>query len=167
MKINSLIYRLAILALIATFSYGATAQKKAERMEQVTKLLESKVFVFNPQSATPSSGGMIQLTSEFYLKINNDTLQSYLPYYGVAYQSRFGNTDSPLDFDSTDFEYNTTVLKNGNYDINIKLNDPSDPSQLILSVSSSGYANLRVISVNRQPISFYGEVNAPRVRRKR
>lgn len=167
MKINSLTNRLAILTLFVALSYGAVAQKKVEKMDQVTKLLESKVFVFNPQSATPSSGGMIQLTSEFYLKINNDTLQSYLPYYGVAYQSRFGNTKSPLDFSSTDFEYSSKVLKNGSYDINIRLINPGDPSQLILSVSSSGYANLRVISMNRQPISFYGEVSEPRVRRNK
>ena len=167
MIINSLISKLATLTLVFTLSYGATAQKKAQKMEQVKNLLESRVFVFSPQSATPSSGGVIQLTSEFYLKINKDTLESYLPYYGVAYQSRFGNTTSPLDFRSTDFEYTSSVLKNGTTDINIRLNNPNDPNQLVLSVSSSGYANLRVISMNRQAISFYGEIIEPRTLKKK
>lgn len=167
MKIRDIINRFAILALFITLSCGTTAQKKVQKNDQVRQLLESKVFVFIPQSATPSSGGMIQLTSDYYLKISNDTLKSYLPYFGVAYQARFGSTNSPLDFSSTDFEYSLKVLKNGTYDINIRLNNPNDPNQLILSVSTSGYANLRVISMNRQPISFYGEVAKPRAPRKK
>lgn len=167
MKIRDIIYQFAILTLFITLGCGTTAQQKAQNKVQVRQLLESKIFVFTPQSANPSSGGVIQLTSEYYLKINKDTLKSYLPYYGVAYQARFGNTNSPLEFNSTDFEYSSKIMKGGTYNIDIRLNNPNDPNQLILSVSSSGYANLRVISMNRQAISFYGEVSKPRAPKKK
>ena len=109
---------------------------------------------------------MIQLTSEFFLKISQDTLESNLPYYGVANQARFGETDSPLEFTSYDFDYEMKTMKNGSYDITIRINDPSDPDQLNFSISTSGYATLRVTSNMRQPISFYGDIDAPRPPRK-
>jgi len=167
MKIRDSINGLAVMALFVTLSCGTIAPNKVQKKEQVRKLLESKVFVFKPQSATPTSGSMIQLTSEYFLKVNKDTLNSYLPYFGVAYQAKFGNTNSPLEFNSTDFEYSSKVMKNGIYTIDIRLNNPNDPNQLILSVSPSGFADLRVISMNRQAISFYGELSEPRVPKKK
>lgn len=167
MKFNRSGKGFILLSLLTLLSLNALGQKnKLEKQEQIKKLIESRVFVFSPQSASPTSGATIQLTTEFFLKFNQDTLDSYLPYYGVDNQPRFRIEDTPLQFTSTDFEYELKTGKNGGYDIIIKLNDPSDPNQINLSVSASGYANVRVISHNRQPISFYGDIDAPRVPRK-
>lgn len=167
MKVNRLGKGFILLSLLALISLSAFGQKnKLEKQEQIKKLLESKVFVFSPQSATPSSGGMIQLTSEFFLKISQDTLESNLPYYGANNQPSFGIADRPLEFTSYDFDYEIKTMKNGSYDIIIRINDPSDPDQLNFSISTSGYATLRVTSNMRQPISFYGDIDAPRPPRK-
>jgi hypothetical protein len=167
MKINRLGKRIFLLSLLALTGLSALGQKnKLEKQEQIKKLLESRVFVFNPQSATPSSGGMIQLTSEFFVKIRQDTLESNLPYYGVNNQPGFGIAERPLEFTSYDFDYEMKTMKNGSYDITIRLNDPSDPDLLNFSISTSGYATLRVTSNMRQPISFYGDIDAPRPPRK-
>lgn len=167
MKFNKSGKGFILLSLLTLLSLNALGQKnKLEKQEQVKKLIESRVFVFSPQSASPTSGATIQLTTEFFLKFNQDTLDSYLPYYGVDNQPRFRIEDTPLQFTSTDFDYELKTGKNGGYDIIIKLNDPNDPDQINLSVSPSGYANVRVISHNRQPISFYGDIDAPRVPRK-
>jgi len=165
------IYRIGkgfiLFSILTLVSLNALGQKnKLEKQEQIKKLIESRVFVFSPQSASPASGATIQLTTEFFLKFKQDTLDSYLPYFGVENQPRFGINDSPLEFISTDFEYELKTSKNGAYDIIIKLNDPTDPDQINLSVSASGYANVRVISHSRQPISFYGDIDAPKVPRK-
>jgi len=167
MKVNRLGKGFILMSLMALISLSALGQKnKAEKQEEIKKLLDSKVFIFSPQSASPNTGAMIQLTSEFYFKIKQDTLESYLPYYGVAFQARFGDSERPLEFTSTDFDYTINTTKNGSYDITIKLNDPSDPDQINLSVSTLGYTTVRVISMNRQPISFYGDISAPRPPRK-
>lgn len=167
MKVNRLGRRFILLGIFAMLSLSALGQKnKLEKQEQIKKLLDSKVFVYSPQSATPSSGGMIQLTSEFFLKISQDTLESKLPYFGVSNQPSFGLDDRVLEFTSYDFDYEMKTMKNGSYDIVIRLNDPSDPDQLHFSISTSGYATLRVTSNVRQPISFYGDIDAPRPPRK-
>ncbi|MFA6945029.1 MAG: DUF4251 domain-containing protein [Pedobacter sp.] len=166
MKVNRLGKGFILHFMFAMMALPVLAQNKAQKLEQFRQLMESKVFVFVAQSATPASGSMIQLDSNYYLKINKDSLESYLPYYGVAYQARFGSTDSPMQFESTDFDYTSTVTKNGNYDITIRMIDPKDPNQLNLSVSTSGYASLRVISMQRQAITFYGEVVPPKAPKK-
>jgi len=167
MKVNRLEKVITFSGLMLLISISALGQKnKLEKQEQIKNLLESRVFVFSPQSATPSSGGMIQLTSEFFLKISKDTLESNLPYYGANKLPVFGIADKPLEFTSYDFDYEIKTMKNGSYDITIRLNDPSDPDLLNFSVSISGYATLRVSSNMRQPISFYGDIEAPRPPRK-
>ena len=166
MKVNRLEKGFALLFMFSMLTLPVLAQNKAQKIEQLKQLIESKVYVFIAQSATPVSGSMIQLDSNYYLKINKDSLESRLPYYGVAYQARFGSTDSPLEFESTDFDYTSTVSKKGGYDITIRMIDPRDPNQLNLSVSTSGYASLRVISMQRQAITFYGEVVPPKPPKK-
>lgn len=167
MKFNKSGKGFILLSLLTLLSLNVLGQKnKLDKQEQIKKLIESRIFVFSPQSASPASGASIQLTTEFFLKFNQDTLDSYLPYFGVENQPRFGSNDGPLRFTSTDFEYELKTSKNGGYDIIIKLNDPTDPDQINLSVSASGYANVRVISHSRQPISFYGDIDATRAPRK-
>ncbi|WP_414648326.1 DUF4251 domain-containing protein, partial [Dinghuibacter sp.] len=48
--------------------------------------------------------------------------------------------------------------KKGGWEITIKPKDNRDVNQINLSVSSAGYASLRVTSVNRQAISYSGEI---------
>lgn len=153
--------KLLLVVSFAIISIHADAQNKAQKNEQIKKLLESKIFVFTAQSATPMSGSMIQLNSEYFLRVNKDSLESHLPYYGVAYQARFGSTESPLHFTSTDFSLTMKESKRGLIEITIRPKKPDDPDQISLSVTSGGYATLRVISMNRQPISFYGTIAAP------
>ncbi len=158
--------QLLLVFLLALFSNQAIAQNKAQKIEQIKKLLESKIFVFTAQSATPMSGSMIQLSSEYFFRVNKDSLESHLPYYGIAYQARFGSTESPLRFTSTDFSFTMKESKRGLFEISIRPEKPDDPDQISISVSSGGYATLRVISMNRQPISFYGTIAAPKPPRR-
>lgn len=152
-------FRISLLLLFLMLSVSIQAQTRQEkRISEVKRLIESKDYVFLAESATPLSGSVIRLTSIYFLKINKDSLDSHLPYFGVAFRAPMGTTESPLSFISTDFEYSMKASKKGNFQIKIKINKPKDPDLMMLSVSSSGYATLTVNSMNRQSISFYGEL---------
>jgi hypothetical protein len=154
--------RFIVLMVLTFFTLTVEAQTRDQKNKtEVKRLIDSRNYVFNPQSVTPLSGSTIQLTSEYFLKINKDSLDSHLPYFGVAFNARFGSTDSPLTFSSTDFNYAIKESKKGGFEIAIHINKPDDPDLILLSVSSGGYATLRVNSMNRQSISFYGEIEAP------
>lgn len=147
------------IALLVCISTVSLAQSKSQKNARMKSLVDSRSFVFKPESATPMSGGNIRLTSSYYeVRFLDDSLSSFLPYFGTAYRAQYGSTDSPLTFTSSDFSYETKTSSKGGQTVIVKLNKPSDPATLTLSISPSGYGTLQVNSVNRQPISFYGTV---------
>lgn len=155
------VIKFPVLIILLGFSIlagTAGAQTKEQKKAQLKQLIESRSYVFNAQSATPLSGRLIQLTSEYFLRVNRDSLESHLPYFGVAFHAPIGSSTSPLIFTSSDFTYNMEESKKGRFEITIRLNKPDDPNILRLSVSSGGYATLGVTSRNRQSISFYGNI---------
>ena len=155
MKMTHIFSRLVVPVLLM-LNTTVSAQSADQKAAEVKQLIESKKYVFVIQSASPVSGGTIQLNTYYNLYINKDSLVSYLPYFGRAYRAEIGSTRSPLDFISTDFTYTAKRLKKGGYEINIELKDQNDAKHINLSISSSGYGTLRINSLNRQPISFYG-----------
>ena len=151
--------RISFLMLFVILSQSVQAQTRQENKKvEVKRLIESKEYVFLAESATPLSGSVIRLTSIYFLKINKDSLDSHLPYFGVAFRAPMGTTESPLSFTSTDFDYSMKESKKAGFQIKIRINNPSDPDLLMLSITSSGFATLTVNSMHRQPISFYGEL---------
>jgi hypothetical protein len=52
------------------------------------------------------------------------------------------------------------ATKKGGWEIVLKPKDVRDVREYFLSVSEKGYANLRVTSNNRQPISYSGVITA-------
>lgn len=132
-------------------------QKKIDEYNQLKNRIESKKFYFHAQSATTQKGKTIQLTSEYFLKLNNDSLQADLPYYGRAYSAPYSSSDQALGFKTTEFKYSADSTKKGGWNILIEPKNVS-VSKINLSVTSSGYCTMHVISNSRSPISFYGTI---------
>lgn len=143
------------LLLLSLIAFGFTTSNAQETSEATLKnLLNAKTFVFKAQSAWPLQGTTIQLTPGFDMKVLGDSINTYLPYFGRAYQASYTNNGG-ISFTSTKFEYKLKEKKNG-WELVIKPSDVRDINQLIYSVSTNGYASLQVTSNNRQAISFYG-----------
>ncbi len=124
------------------------------------QLINSKNYMFVAQYAQPVGGRQIPLTSEYALQIKNDSLISYLPFFGQAYVAPLNPEDAGITFTSVNFNYTVSSTKKGSYNIVIKPKEESKANQMILNVTSSGYANLQVLSANRQAINFRGIVRA-------
>ena len=136
----------------------AALQAQDEKEAAVKNMIESKEYVFKAQTALPTTGRTRQLNSEFDLKVSDDTLVSYLPYFGRAFSAPMNSSQGPLNFTSTDFDYKVSNRKKGGWDILIKPKDVNDPRQMALSVYDNGNASLTVTSNNRQPIAFNGYI---------
>jgi hypothetical protein len=150
--------RILFLCLSAIpFAGSIFAQNKDST---ITKLIEARQYVFHAQTALPSAGPSRQLTSEYDLKVLNDSLVSYLPYFGRAYSASYGSTNSGLQFTSTQFDYKVSKRKKGGWQISIKPKDVQDLREFMLTISENGYGNLQALSNNRQPISFTGYISA-------
>jgi hypothetical protein len=156
-------FLLCLLCVGTSQAQTAKADKKAQKAADLKRIIDGKNFIFKANMAMPQGGANIQLTSSYDLKLANDTLVAFLPYYGVAYSAPYNPTEGGIKFTSTKFDYAVTQKKNGNFEISIKPLDlqpraPSDVQKIFLTISAGGWANLQIINFNRQSISFSGTV---------
>jgi len=135
---------------------NSKAEKDKAQAETIQKLIDSHRFMFVAQSALPMSEGVRLLTSEYDVKVKNDTLESYLPYYGKAYTGIIGSSDNGLQFKTTQFAYDIKPDKKDGWIISLKPKSMNSLQNMVLSVSSLGYANLQANFRDRQGISFNG-----------
>ena len=155
-----------ISVLLLLFLGGCrTKELTAQQLEKMNLLkgaIEKPDFVFEPNSAQPMSGRLISLSGTYSLKVVKDTVEAYLPYYGRAYVAPINPSEGGIKFVSTDFTYESSIRKKGNYKIKITPKDVSMPDYqglvLLLDVSTSGYGSLQVLLNNKQPISFSGTI---------
>lgn len=158
------------IILICLFSFvtsnaqtATKAEKKAQQSADLKRIIEGKNYIFKANLAYPQSGSQVTLTSSYDLKLANDSLVAYLPYFGQAYVAPLNPTEGGIKFTTTKFEYKNTQKKNGNFEIyfkpeNLDPRSPSDVAKMYLTVSNGGFASLQVICLNRQSISFSGRL---------
>jgi hypothetical protein len=148
------------IAILSTafFVAAGTTGARAQKAVPVADLINTQDYRFVAQSALPMGRPTRQLTGDYDLVVTKDTVIADLPYFGRAYSAPIGSDAGGIIFTSTKFDYAVTPTKKGGWDIAIKPKDARDVTQLYLHVSSKGYADLRVTSINRQSISFNGEV---------
>jgi len=165
MKARKIIAAFIMLSVFATGFAQETSkkalreQKKTEKQQQIEALINSNEFVFEATQALPQGGQMINLIGSSYtLKFHNDTIESYLPFYGRAYSVDYGG-DGGIKFKGKPDEYKVTTPKNGRgYDINATIKGPKDYYKIHLSVSADGGATLVVDSNQRSSISYRGDI---------
>jgi hypothetical protein len=143
------------------------SEKKAAKVAEIKKMIENGNYVFEANYAIPQTGESRQLTYPYDLRVTKDSVIAYLPYFGRAFlaPSPTDTEDGGIKFTSTNFKYVNEQHKKGGWDILIKPKDTNiadwrDVQQLRLNISSEGYASLQVISSNRDPISFEGNIVA-------
>jgi hypothetical protein len=131
-----------------------------QKKSSISSIIQSRNYGFSAISATTQRGKTIQLSYGYHLKVMNDSLSVYLPYYGRAdnagYQS---SNDMGVEFNSNDFTYTADSTKKQGWEITIKPNGVKVMA-IYMSISSNGYTTVRVNSKNRDPISYYGTITA-------
>ena len=148
---------LALLVGIPTLSAQSKKEKKEQKKEAVKKLIESENYKIDVNTAMPMRGRSIPLTSSNSLEIRNDSVISYLPYYGRAYSIPYGGGDG-LNFKAVLKEYSMEMDKKGNAVIEFIARNPEDRYEYRVKVFPNGSASIDVNMQNRQSISFQGEL---------
>jgi hypothetical protein len=147
-----------LLLTVMCSSLQNTGSQQESDGDAVAELLKTRRYQFTPTTAQTQLGRSIPVTG-YRFQVRQDTLICYLPYYGVAHTPQIARGQGPLDFTSAELRYSSEAGKKGNTEIRIEPQSKFiDAQQFDLSVSSTGYATLRVRFNDRQPISFYGQV---------
>jgi Domain of unknown function (DUF4251) len=157
-KYSKLLLPLLMLICLQGFSQSDAEQKTQDEFNRLKSQMDARKFRFHAQSATSMKGMTRQLTSEYFLKLNKDSLSVDLPYYGRSFTTNYPPTDLTTEFKTTQFSYKSDTLKKGGWEITIVSKNQANASKISLSVTTSGYCTVRVSSNSREPISYYGTI---------
>src|SRR5450631_1963198 len=153
-KVGRLLMPLMACICLHTSAQSGDDQKKTD----LSSIVQSRDYSFIAQSATTNKGRTIQLGYGYDLKVMNDSLYVYLPYYGRAYTIAYAtNSDNGIQFSSHDFIYSADSTKKQGWEINIKPKGVK-VTAIYLSINSNGYCTVRINSNDRDPISYYGTI---------
>jgi hypothetical protein len=158
--ISSLIPLLIAGIFISFFLIGCSASKKFEKLtsNDIKSMIDSSRFVFEADRVNPLRGRTRYLTSTYDVTVKKDSVESFLPYFGRAYQAPMDPSKGGIQFTSTDFSYNTEAKGDNGWDVVIKPEDYNEVQEMRFSIFNNGSASLNVMSTHRDPISFTGHI---------
>lgn len=160
MKANKLF--ILVVLLICGSMTPVMAQTKKEKKQQteqaVREAIDAKKYKIDVNRVMPMKGGSKHLTSDYSLEIRNDSIYSYLPYFGVAYTIPYGGGKG-LNFNAPLSEYTSEYSKKGNARITLKVRNEEDNYIYNITIYPNGTSSIQVTPTNRQSISFSGEMD--------
>ena len=133
-----------------------SAKKEALAMK-VTAALDAREFKIDIDRMIPLSGPSKHVF-DYFVELRNDSLISYLPYIGRAYNIPYGGGDG-LNFAAPIGSYNESFKKNGQRHIVIQLKNKEDSYTYTFDIFDNGRSSIDVQSRQREPISYYGEMD--------
>ena len=158
--ISSLIKFLIPGLLISFFLIQCSASKKFEKLtsDDIKNIIDSSRFVFEADRVNPLRGRTRYLTSSYDVTVKKDSLESFLPYFGRAYQAPMDPSKGGIQFISADFSYNVEAKGDNGWDVVIKPEDYNEVQEMRFSIFGNGSASLNVTSTHKDPITFTGHI---------
>jgi hypothetical protein len=157
MKKNLLISLCFLLTLVSC----ATLQERTERKEQMKKAVAEAVATkqihIDVTSMNTLRYGSRTVTPDFYLELKGDSVRSYLPYFGQAYQAPMMSPSQGLNFETKARSIKVSQPKNSLSRIEVDMRTDEDTYTYVIELYDSGKAYIHVRSQHRDPISFDGD----------
>lgn len=163
MKKTVYVWGVMLLFFLASPSVWAQSkhEKKAQREKEVKEWIDGKHFTIEVDRALPLRGRMVHLTSSYSLELRGDSVLSYLPYFGRAYHVPYGGGNG-MRFEEPITDYAVTYDKKGKTILLFDTKTDEDKYTFFIEIYPNGSTTIQVTPVNRQSISYYGEITGPK-----
>lgn len=149
--------RLAFSMLTAMVLGACATQKVSPALEQaLMQAVDSRQWHIDISSMNTLRYGARSVTPDFFLELHGDTLHSYLPYLGQAYQAPMTSPSQGLNFEAPVLNYRLKHPRRSLAQMELDVRTDEDLFHYIIIVEASGQAQVRVRSLYRDPISFDG-----------
>jgi len=150
----------SIAALLLFFMSSCSGLKTApETIKEITAKVESKDFTVVVNSANPMRMKPVFLTSEYDLRIKNDSAFAYLPYYGVAHVAPFDASEGGIKFATLMTDYKITPnRKSTGWEITFRVKSSFSTYDIRMNIFNNGSTTVSINSYERDMISFDGEI---------
>ncbi|WP_321480005.1 DUF4251 domain-containing protein [uncultured Bacteroides sp.] len=160
MKTNIRIFAL-LLVFSSTEMQLINAQEKQEKKtkheQMVKELIDSRNYKINVGTALPRRGRNVFLTSPYSLGVKNDSVFSWLPYYGRAYSIPYGGGNG-LSFEAPIKTYKLLYDKKEAAKIEITTQTEEDVFKFLITIYPTGCSHITVNMYNRESIDFSGDL---------
>lgn len=138
--------------------FAQSKQGQKEQMERkVTEVLSQDCYKIIVDRAVPMAGRAVNLTSSYMLQIHGDSIWASLPYFGRAYSASYGGGGG-IQFKEIASEKEVSPLKKGGSMIKFRIKTSEDTYTFQVSVFVNGASTIHVSPVNKQSISYYGDL---------
>ena len=165
-------YKLLAFILIAVCSASCVSMQKAEERAHARRVLQLRVV--NAVSKRPIKVDVNymmprrvpaqHLTTNYSITIFNDSVDSYLPYFGVAYQSNLADhMQSPLTFTSKVSNLTIVKSKKNAFRITFSAKKGNELFDYDLLIYDNGKARIQVQGSARESIDFSGNLVLPKL----
>lgn len=146
---------------VILWSNCATSEEKAAQMAElsanVTNALNNRDYKIAIDRMYPMRGSSRHVSFGYSVEVRNDTLISYLPYFGRAYNVPYGGGKG-LNFSAPIGSYQEFMKRNGQRHIEIGVANDEDTYFYTIDVFDNGGSSVDVRARQRERISYSGNV---------
>ena len=150
--------RILLLLLAGLFSISSYAQTdktaNSSWASMKKEITEQQSFEIEITQVIPRRGKTTH-PSNYFLRIQNDSIDSALPYYGRATNIAYGGGEG-LNFKAPLKSYEISKIKDKEMTIKLKADSKDDNYEYIITIYANKKVSFDVIGVNRESISFLG-----------
>ena len=147
-----------ILITLLILTGCSSVRIPTEQINAITHKVQTADFTIRATHVYPLRGGLIYLDPGYTLKIHNDSVFAYLPYFGVAHSAPMG-VDNGIKLNEPANDYQTTTDKKGNgWQIKFNANHNGQTYHFMLNITNGGNASFSVTPNSSDPISYTGDI---------
>ena len=148
---------LAVMVLEGCATAEERAARAAEHAARVKVALKERHYKMSVDHMYPMKGGSKSVSPSYSVEVRNDSLFSYLPFFGRAYQVPYGGGKG-LNFSERIGSYRESLVKNGRRHIEINVRNDEDSYLYVIEVFDNGNSDIEVQAQQRERISYSGEM---------
>ncbi|SFU29734.1 protein of unknown function [Pustulibacterium marinum] len=144
--------------MLSLFIIGCGSSKTITTIsEEDLSLLESKQFMINNEWLLPMGAGQINLIGNpNHIQIKNDSLDVYLPYFGVRQFGGSYNGEAGIKFSGVMTDYHVNEGKKGAKMIQFSSKDGTENFKFSITIYPEGKTLTQIISTSRDNVSYRG-----------
>ena len=147
----------AIVMLAVCGNLSSTAIKDLKG-DELINAIEGQSFVMSANQMVPMGAPSKMLDGSNFVKIEGNTIESALPYFGRATSVPYGG-GTALHFKAEILEYKI-MTKAKSTMVYVKTRNTEDVYEYNFDIYDNGTAYLSVNAINRDPVRFHGKIKA-------
>ena len=146
-----------LLAACSTLTTAEKAERDAKIAQAVEAALNSRHYRVEIEWMYPNGSRARNVLSDYMMEVRGDTLLSYLPYFGRAYEVPYGGGKG-MEFIAPITNYHSVKSGKDATEISMTVDDDEDVLQYRMKIFDNGKTDINVESRKRGNISYSGSL---------